>query len=230
MTSTNKKKVKRMTNKYTFEYWRDSGCSDAIWAASTGDLEKLEHLVNDKKDVETGDYDRRTPLHLAAAEGHTAVVKFLLDHGITPSPDRWGGYPVSDARVGNHDDIVELFGEMMDDTEPHHVVSDESGPTDSSDKIGDDLSVIELLFAATEGNVSELENIVGRGISVSASDYDDRTALHLAAAEGNVDAVRYLVSAGHPVNVRDRWGSTPLDEAMREERAEVIELLREHQA
>ena len=90
-----------MVNKHSFQYWRDAGCSEAIWASSTGDLKTLEKLVADQKDIETGDYDRRTPLHLASAEGHTDVVKFLLDHGVEPSPDRWGGYPISDAKAGD---------------------------------------------------------------------------------------------------------------------------------
>ncbi|HAV93399.1 MAG: hypothetical protein CMF52_01820 [Legionellales bacterium] len=215
-----------MVNKHSFQYWRDAGCSEAIWASSTGDLKTLEKLVADQKDIETGDYDRRTPLHLASAEGHTDVVKFLLDHGVEPSPDRWGGYPISDAKAGDHKEIVELFNNLsIDYTDPHHVVSDSSGPTDTSVKIDDDMSVIELLWAATDDNVTAIGEIVGRGIDISVSDYDDRTALHLAAAEGNLDAVRYLVGNGHHVNVRDRWGATPLDEAIREKRSDVIDFL-----
>ncbi|CAF88419.1 unnamed protein product, partial [Tetraodon nigroviridis] len=29
------------------------------------------------------DYDGRTPLHVAACEGHLSVVKYLLSHGAT---------------------------------------------------------------------------------------------------------------------------------------------------
>ncbi len=36
-----------------------------------------------------------------------------------------------------------------------------------------------------------------------------------------------LVAHGHPLNVRDRWGATPLDEALREKRQEVVEYLSE---
>ena len=62
-------------------------------------------------------------------------------------------------------------------------------------------------------------------VPISAQDYDNRTALHLAAAEGNLEAVKYLVAHNHPINVRDRWGATPLDEAHREGREDVINFL-----
>ena len=43
--------------------------------------------------VNVGDYDMRTPLHIAASEGRADVVRALLvDLGAHPSPeDRWSG-------------------------------------------------------------------------------------------------------------------------------------------
>jgi ankyrin repeat protein len=42
--------------------------------------------------------------------------------------------------------------------------------------------------------------------------------------------VKYLVAHGHPLHARDRWKATPLDEAIREQRSEVIEYLIEAEA
>ena len=61
--------------------WRASRCSESIWAASIGDIRTLQRLQSEQRDLEAGDYDRRTPLHLAAAEGHTDIVNSYLKAG-----------------------------------------------------------------------------------------------------------------------------------------------------
>ena len=53
-------------------------------AASTDDVEQLRRLVENKADVNKGDYDNRTPLHLAAAEGHDKAAEYLLDQKADP--------------------------------------------------------------------------------------------------------------------------------------------------
>lgn len=71
----------------------------ACSCAATGDYEGLTRLFNLGVLLEAGDYDRRTPLHLAAAGGHTKIVKFLLDQKVNPSlKDRWGATPLNDAK------------------------------------------------------------------------------------------------------------------------------------
>ena len=206
--------------------WLANSCGEAIWAASNGNIRTLESLVSQQRDLQQGDYDIRTPLHLASAEGQLEVVKFLLNQGVKPIPDRWGGYPISDARNNKHHKIVDLFNELkIDYTEPFHLVENPKGKTDKMAHFEDELMVIELLFAASKNNVDNIRHLVAQGVPVHAGDYDLRTALHLAAAEGSLDAVEYLVSHGHPLNVRDRWGATPLDEAKREKRKNVVSFL-----
>jgi len=55
-------------------------------------------------------YDKRTALHLSAAEGHDSVVSFLLKNGADAGfQDRWGGSALLDATRGNHLACVELL-------------------------------------------------------------------------------------------------------------------------
>jgi glutaminase len=38
----------------------------------------VKSLVASGADLSAGDYDHRTPLHLAAAEGHIIIVRYLI--------------------------------------------------------------------------------------------------------------------------------------------------------
>ena len=57
--------------------------------------------------MDSGDYDQRTPLHLASTFGHLEVVKYLISNGVKVNPlDRWGATPLNDAKT---DEIKEFL-------------------------------------------------------------------------------------------------------------------------
>lgn len=68
-----------------------------ITASSNGDLNLIKQY-NGKIDFNAADYDGRTALHLAAAEGQIHVIKYLLEQGVnTDVKDRWGNTPLHEA-------------------------------------------------------------------------------------------------------------------------------------
>ncbi|KAM4702366.1 glutaminase liver isoform, mitochondrial [Discoglossus pictus] len=91
-------------------------------------------------------------------------------------------------------------------------------------------TVVNLLFAAYSGDVSALRRFALSSMDMEQKDYDCRTALHVASAEGHVDVVKLLIE-GCRVNpfMEDRWGNTPLQDAIRFGRQEVVILLTEYQ-
>lgn len=68
-------------------------------AAKAGDLDSIKSLIEQGANLnEPSDYDGKTSLHLAAAEGHINVVHYLLQHGASfYVKDRRGRTPLFDA-------------------------------------------------------------------------------------------------------------------------------------
>lgn len=62
-----------------------------MYLANEGDLEGLRELLDSGMDVNFRDIDNRTALHVAACQGFSDVVEFLLKNGAEIDlEDRWG--------------------------------------------------------------------------------------------------------------------------------------------
>jgi len=91
----------------------DGGVDEPVWAASRGSLDALERLVARGQRIDVADYDLRTPLHLAASEGHLEVARYLLHHGHPLEPrDRWGNTPYDDAVRHSHEPVQTFLEEV----------------------------------------------------------------------------------------------------------------------
>lgn len=78
----------------------DSDCTRACSCelAVANDLDAIKALVTGENlCVASRDYDYRTPLHLAAAQGNQEMVEYLLAQGAQNQFDRLGGLPIHDA-------------------------------------------------------------------------------------------------------------------------------------
>jgi len=80
--------------------------------AAQGWRTQLEDLLDNGVDVDTGDYDKRTALHLASSEGHIDVVECLLARGANVNAtDRMGFSPLVDACRHEHARIQTILRE-----------------------------------------------------------------------------------------------------------------------
>ncbi len=105
-------------NENIITYLREKGAvnisgivgSKLCQAAVEGNLMKLSLLMKNNDDLNIGDYDARTALHLAACKGDLDVVKWLVKHGASVLvKDRWGATPLEEAKKYGFEEIVSFL-------------------------------------------------------------------------------------------------------------------------
>jgi len=170
-----------------------------LYAASKGDgAEVAKMLSTGGVHINDGNYDNRTALHIACAEGHLEIVKYLVEAGADVNiQDRWGGTPLDDAISQGHD----LIAKYLKESGALHGENSNFG--------------LDLIHAASRGDVETVKRLVESGISVQSCDYDKRTPLHVAIDERHEDVVKYLLEKGADVHAKDKFGGTPHQEAHR---------------
>uniref|UniRef100_A0A4W5RKH8 glutaminase n=2 Tax=Hucho hucho TaxID=62062 RepID=A0A4W5RKH8_9TELE len=94
---------------------RNKSVVNLMFAAYSGDVSALRRFALSSMDMELKDYDSRTALHVAAAEGHVDVVRFLTDTcKVNPFvKDRWSSIPLDDALQFGHGAVVKVLQEYQ---------------------------------------------------------------------------------------------------------------------
>ncbi|KAA8497877.1 putative serine/threonine-protein kinase WNK2 [Porphyridium purpureum] len=208
--------------------------------ACRGRLQAIKTRLKYGADVLFADYDRRTALHLACAEGHLSIVELLVEHGAEPeASDRWGTTPIDEAKKNNHVDVLNFFREQgfLDDDDVSDVGTVESASDvnlrQRDDSVPEVLSAsraqvlgMELLEFSARGMFDLVRERLMAGARATFSDYDKRTALHLAASEGHADVAELLLINGADLYAEDRFGQTPIQDGLKNGHLEVLEVFR----
>ncbi|KAL1308253.1 hypothetical protein HN51_050188 [Arachis hypogaea] len=88
----------------------EDGGSFLCTAVARGDSDYLKRLLSNGMDPNLKDYDYRSPLHVAAAEGLYFMAKLLLEAGASVfTKDRWGKTPLDEARMSGNKNLIKLL-------------------------------------------------------------------------------------------------------------------------
>jgi ankyrin repeat protein len=221
------------------------GCATTLFeAAERGDVAGVRALLREKpRMVDETDGRTLSALHYAASEGHTEVVRVLLDGGANARVSALGGMtPLFLAAAGGHAETTKLLVERGADTNarspwnPLRVAAGEGHleVVRTLLSLGADPeghNIPPLMAAASSGHVAIMELLVKAGAKINRVTLDDfSSALTVAAARGQVEAVEWLVSHGANVNHDDMHGRTALMLAEENGHPTIVEMLRQHGA
>jgi len=200
-------------------------------AAREGHLEVVRRLIEAGADIENLGGADMTPLMSAALAGQFDTVEFLLAKGAKVGNDLLSSvqFKVNILKENAEAGMVlpeavqawmwflkflqvAQIRQVRPQTE-HHSASD-----------------AQLLKAAWEGNLHDLQMALQAGANVNVSDDQDISALRWAAQGGHSEAVRLLLDAGANVNQPSELGWTALMQAVIAGNVETVSLLLERGA
>ena len=147
---------------------------------------------------------QRTPLLIAAEEGHTALGGWLLDQGADPEAQDEGGDDVLfKASYGGHTAIVSvLLDRGIDINRP---AGGGWVPLMAAASIGH-VAVVELLLSRKEIEIDHQHDDGGGTV-----DDGGGTALYVASEDNHSEVIGLLLQAGADPRIATNDGRTPLD-------------------
>ena len=178
-------------------------------AASEGNTETVQLLLEKGADINMKDKDENTALHLAAGYGQTETVQLLLEKGakINEMNDE-GLTALHLAASQGHTSIVKKLLNHRD--------------ADINIKGGNDGST-PLHLATGYGQTETVQLLLDRGADINAKSNIANTALHSAAIHTHPDIVKLLVNRGADINITNDNGKTALDDAPNDDIRQIIQ-------
>lgn len=183
-------------------------------AAGNGNLETLTRLLDEGVDIETHDFFRRTPLHIAAESGQAGCVRELLARGAdVNSKDSTGTTPLLSAfEIIESQPSKDVVGALL------------AAGADTEARLGVDKHTA-LYLASKRGDTACVDLLLEHGANPHARDIDGFTPLHAAARSGAERTVAALVAHGADIGAQTKWGDTPLHSAAENNKPGCVAML-----
>jgi signal recognition particle subunit SEC65 len=190
--------------------------SFAKWTSTAMGLSRSSKLNHPQREILRAASNASTPLSWAARNGHSEIVKLLLEKdGIdVNSMDNYGRTPLSRAAENGHLDVVKL---LLD--------------KDSVDVDSKDSGRRTPLSWAVQNRHSEIVKLLLEkdGIKINFVDRDNQTPFTWAVERGYLDIVKLLLEKeGVNIDSKDsKYSRKPLSWAARNGHSKVVKLLLE---
>lgn len=165
------------------------------YAAARGHVRAADALMQKAANEEYPDYEGRSPLHHAAANGPEAVIERLLS-GMN-SVDMSGQSPLHYAAAKGHGGASSALVREGADL----LIRDERGRT-------------PLHAAARAGHEEIVRRLIDSGAPKNARDDGGDTVLHYAARQGNAAIVERLLSSNVDIETKNKAEQTAQDVAI----------------
>lgn len=189
-----------------------SGTPVLAQAARDGNVDIVALLMERAANVTHVDEEGYAPIHLAAIEGHLAVLKKLLlkqdPDSVKDHPSGWT--PAILAASAGHADILECLAENGFDF-----------------KQADDNGLTPLLAAATYGYANVADVLIRAGADVNETTKYGYTPLLLAAENGQMDVFQFLIAKGAKMEVSTAVEMSAFMLAAKGGNAGIVELILE---
>ncbi|XP_027007028.2 ankyrin repeat and SOCS box protein 13a.1 isoform X1 [Tachysurus fulvidraco] len=190
-----------------FGFWSEQ--TPVHKAASIGQAEKLQLLVDGGASVNAATADNITPLHDACIQDHPECVQVLLNAGAQVDVRTiHGSTPLCHACAAGSVESVRLLLDHGASVNPSLTA----------------LTASPLHEACIRGNQECVKLIISKGALLEAFDIHFGTPLHTACAKAHLECALQLLNAGARVNAT-KFHETALHHAGRVGREDLIELL-----
>ena len=185
-------------------------------AAAKGDEKELKDLIGKGENPDIRDDRGRTPLHVAAFEGHHEVMRVLVKAGVDPN-----------ALENDRYDIVTIAA--VENDIPTLKLSLELGG--SAKNVTSRYDGTALIAAAHLGHFEVVEILINAGAPLDHINNLGWTALIESivlgdGGERHVKTLKALVDGGADVNIADPRGQTPLSLARSREYSKMVSILK----
>ncbi len=185
---------------------------ELIKAASEGNKDLVELLIDTGMDIDKQDCDGNTALMYASIHNQCDVIKILVDGG-------------ADVNATNHDQATALMIACYSGCQVIvKLLLEKSAHVNAVDAF----CSTALMFASINGYYTIAKLLLEAGADVNASDDLDNTALMDASQQDHQELVKLLLDLGADVTAVDRDGNTALMIALASGHKEIIDLLTGH--